>query len=245
VTKAGYGPWFKSDIRVSDAAKDLISKLLRTNVADRLTAEEALDHAWLVSPPDDQPIDISVLESIKSFNSNSKFKQAVCKMMAEDLSADVVARYREKFSQLDKNKDGTVSIEDLSQAIQHMQPGVSPESVASLEELSKKLDVNGDGVINYDEWLLFLVNRRLSAKEERLFQAFKKIDLDDDGKISLEELKAVLHHETEENLAQYLSEADGNHDGVIEYEEFLAIWQSKNAPAGSISKEEEKKCSIM
>ena len=38
------------------------------------------------------------------------------------------------------------------------------------------------------EWLTFVTNRTLSAKEERLYQAFKKIDLNSDGKISKDEL---------------------------------------------------------
>lgn len=32
-TKPGFGPWFPSSIEVSDSAKDLISKLLRKDVA--------------------------------------------------------------------------------------------------------------------------------------------------------------------------------------------------------------------
>jgi hypothetical protein len=37
---------------------------------------------------------------------------------------------------------------------------------------------------------MFMVNRRLSAKEERLYQAFKRLDVDDDGKITVLELQA-------------------------------------------------------
>jgi Ca2+-binding EF-hand superfamily protein len=45
---------------------------------------------------------------------------------------------------------------------------------------------------------MFMVNRRLSAKEERLYQAFKRLDVDDDGKITVLELQAG----TPSNMAQ-------------------------------------------
>ena len=43
----GYGPWLPSDIPVSDECADFIIRVLRTNVANRMTAEEMLEHPWL------------------------------------------------------------------------------------------------------------------------------------------------------------------------------------------------------
>lgn len=45
--KPNFGAWFPASIRISKSARDLISRLLRTNVADRMTAEEALEHQWI------------------------------------------------------------------------------------------------------------------------------------------------------------------------------------------------------
>jgi len=42
--QVGYGAWFPKDIKVSGEYKDLVSRLLRSNVASRMTAEEALAH---------------------------------------------------------------------------------------------------------------------------------------------------------------------------------------------------------
>merc|ERR1719320_360630 len=44
---SGYGAWFPVDVPVSDEYKDLVTNLLRTDVASRLTAEEALAHEWI------------------------------------------------------------------------------------------------------------------------------------------------------------------------------------------------------
>jgi calcium-dependent protein kinase len=89
-TLPGYGPWFKNDIRVSDSAKDLISKLLKTDVAARLTATEALEHPWLTgAEAPTWPVDESVLAGLRDFNQSSKFKQAVCWLMANDIASEL------------------------------------------------------------------------------------------------------------------------------------------------------------
>lgn len=46
-TKPGYGSHFPQAIPAGDSAKDLISKLLNSNTAERLTAAEALEHRML------------------------------------------------------------------------------------------------------------------------------------------------------------------------------------------------------
>ena len=42
-----YGNWFPADHPISSSCRDLISRLLRRNVADRMTSEEALEHPWI------------------------------------------------------------------------------------------------------------------------------------------------------------------------------------------------------
>lgn len=47
ITKKGYKAHFPAAIPCSDAAKDLITKLLCSDTAKRITAHEALEHPWL------------------------------------------------------------------------------------------------------------------------------------------------------------------------------------------------------
>jgi len=48
VTKPGMGPWFNSEIPISDVAKDFLAQTLRYEPLDRITAYGALCHPWLV-----------------------------------------------------------------------------------------------------------------------------------------------------------------------------------------------------
>jgi hypothetical protein len=61
-----------------------------------------------------------VLDSLKRFNAESKFKQAVCALMARDLDPEVQRTFEENFAKLDKNKDGTVTVQELREAIVQM-----------------------------------------------------------------------------------------------------------------------------
>jgi serine/threonine protein kinase len=48
VTKPGKGPWFNSEIIVSDAAKDFLAQTLCYKSLNRITAYGGLCHPWLV-----------------------------------------------------------------------------------------------------------------------------------------------------------------------------------------------------
>ena len=43
----GYGPWFPDHIPSSPEVRDLISNLLKTNIKERYTATDALQHVWI------------------------------------------------------------------------------------------------------------------------------------------------------------------------------------------------------
>jgi Ca2+-binding EF-hand superfamily protein len=103
------------------------------------------------------------------------------------------------------------------------------DASGGVNALMQSLDLNGDGQISREEWMLFLVNRKLSAKEERLHQAFRKFDLNGDGKISPDEVKQVLHAESDAVAQALLLEVDIDGNGSIDYDEFLAMWAQRTS----------------
>lgn len=54
------------------------------------------------------------------------------------------------------------------------------------------IDTDGSGKVDYTEFLAATMEKSLYMKEDKLIQAFKMLDLDDNGKISKAELKSVL-----------------------------------------------------
>lgn len=72
------------------------------------------------------------------------------------------------------------------------------------------------------------VHDYLAASDQRLYQVFRDLDSNEDGKIRIEEieskLKEILTSDDNNNIdemVQMLKTTDSNGDGVIDYEEFL------------------------
>jgi Ca2+-binding EF-hand superfamily protein len=84
-------------------------------------------------------------------------------------------------------------------------------------------DVDGDGCLSYDELVLASVQKKLLAKEERLYNTFCQLDRDHDGTVTAEEIMDVLGTE-QDDVAGMIAEIDQDGDGVISYSEFLNVF---------------------
>jgi len=65
---------------------------------------------------------------------------------------------------------------------------------------------------------------------EDIVRAFKEFDKDGNGKISCNELKHIMQvmgeKLTNEEIKEIFDHADLNHDGEIDYEEFVTFWKN-------------------
>lgn len=65
----------------------------------------------------------------------------------------------------DKNNDGVLSIDEIRQALDHMEGGQTKE----LEQILTSIDTDGSGTINYTEFLAATIDKSIYLKEEKLF----------------------------------------------------------------------------
>ena len=109
-----------------------------------------------------------------------------------------------------------------------------------LSELSRILDVNGDGTINYNEFLVMLAPPMSDERIEWCNKAFDKLDVDGSGKISISDLQAVHNPEKSElvrigktTAAQIFANLclsfDDDADGQITREEFIDYYREISA----------------
>lgn len=64
---------------------------------------------------------------------------------------------------------------------------------AELQDMINEVDVDGDGTIDFDEFLDMMARKFKDAdSEEEIKQAFKVFDKDGNGTISITELKQVM-----------------------------------------------------
>ena len=87
------------------------------------------------------------------------------------------------------------------------------------------MDTDGDGKIDYTEFITAAFNREILLSKSNLDVAFKIFDADGNGSISMDELQAVFAKggasgKTEEVWNEIIASADKNKDGVIDFKEF-------------------------
>ena len=130
------------------------------------------------------------------------------------------------FIKIDTSQDGFLSLEELRIGMNEILGSLKAQC-SDWSELIEQLDINGDGKIDYGEFITAAVNRTKIINEENLEMAFKLFDQDGNGVISIAELKQVFtgtqttqDPEDEQIWTQIMDEVDKNNDNVISPKEF-------------------------
>lgn len=149
-------------------------------------------------------------------------------------SPSQIERLYSRFTSLDKGDNGTLSREDFLRI-----PELAINPLGDRIVHAFFTDAHDDR-INFRQFMHVLSRFRplkknkenkFNSREEKLRFAFRMYDLDDDNKISRDELLAVLHmmvgaNISEEQLASIadrtIMEADTDGDQMISFEEFCA-----------------------
>ena len=100
-------------------------------------------------------------------------------------------------------------------------------SAVSAETLFQYMDQDGNGKIDFNEFITAAVEQFSYFREEELLETFRVIDLDGSGKLSKQEIKQVMKKDnvSDETVEKLVKEFDLNSDGEIDYNEFLQMMQ--------------------
>jgi len=205
--------------KLSDSGKDFVKGLLVVDVKQRMTAAKALEHPWITAADRGEVvIDKEVITSIRAYAHASRFRRACLSMMAWSLSMEDRMHLRDQFTALDKDNNGTITLNELKDVLEKDFHVDSFEA----EKLFSSIDANNDGEICYSEFLAAALQDRCRLHEDILRNAFKRFDVDGDGHITLDNLRAVIGDSFDgHDVAQLMVEADTKGDGRISYEEFF------------------------
>lgn len=120
------------------------------------------------------------------------------------------------FNLFDKDKNGSISVQELSQVMRNLGHTQTEEEV---RRMIGEVDADGNGTVDFAEFLT-LMSRRMKAKDSQseILDAFKVFDKDNSGKISVKELREVMtglgEKLTEGEVEEMIRDADTNGDGV-------------------------------
>mmetsp|Transcript_19800 Transcript_19800/g.28472 ORF Transcript_19800/g.28472 Transcript_19800/m.28472 type:complete len:659 (-) Transcript_19800:13-1989(-) len=213
---------------VSSTALDFLQKLLVKDANQRLTPEQALAHPFIQlansssGPTDRRMSETSpdVADSLKSFVEMSRFKKLILEMVAFSMSSNQITQMREEFNVIDKDRSGTISMNELRASLAAMSGGASVTE--NIEEIFHSVDVDNSAEINYNEFVAAAMCRRITIDEEKLMLAFETLDVDNTGYLTADTIKKALgDHMTEEEIQEMVTQIDLNGDGQIDYQEFI------------------------
>ncbi|CAN6867760.1 unnamed protein product [Brassica oleracea] len=211
---------------ISVGAKDLIKRMLNKNQKERISAENILEHPWILSEAPDKPIDGVVLSRLKQFRAMNKLKKLALKVIAEGLSEEEIRSLKTMFESMDTDKSGSITYEELKTGLNRLGSKL-PE--AEVKQLMEAADVDGNGTIDYTEFITATMHRHRLERDEHLHKAFLHFDKDNSGYITKDELDIAMKEHgmgDEACVKEIISEVDKDNDGRINYEEFCAMMRS-------------------
>ncbi|EYU23402.1 hypothetical protein ABFS82_01G066800 [Erythranthe guttata] len=215
---------------ISSSAKDLVKNMLQADPKKRLTAAQVLNHPWMREDGDasDEPLDIAVLTRMKQFHAMNKLKKVALKVIAENLSEEEIVGLKEMFKSMDADNNGMITFEELKTGVSKLNTKISESEVRQLMEAA---DVDGNGTIDYIEFITATMHMNRMEREDRLYKAFEYFDKDSSGYITTEELEHALKEYNigdAKIIKEILAEVDIDHDGKINYDEFVAMMRKGN-----------------
>jgi calcium-dependent protein kinase len=229
---------------VSDAAKDLIQKMLTLDPAERISVEAILTHPWLqqqgVAPS--RPLGTLVLDRLRNFSGMTRLKRAYIIAAATHLNIESIYGLLELFRRFDLNGDGTISLEEFKAVITANNnkkggsvndgdgdcdgrtdtttrpatttPGITPHAPPALTTTTTATSLIAQQL---EEALLAV------SEEEDIERLWNRVDVDATGAVNYKEWIAATVNmnliEREDILARLFTEMDTDRSGGLTAEE--------------------------
>ena len=212
--------------------KDLILNMLCPD-NKRLSAKQILKNNWINNNKNNHfnsQLNINI-QSIFDYQKMSLFKKIILIFISWRLNDEEVKNIKNLFYFIDKDKKGTLNINDLSKGIEIL---VNENNLneknnkinfndLNIENIFKSIDLEKNGKINYTEFIAALIDKNIYLKDEKLNEAFDSIDIESNGKIYVKDIKQFLNiqdNNYDNIIEEWIKENDYNEDGNIDFNDF-------------------------
>lgn len=210
--------------KISSGGKDLITKLL-SPIKTRISAREALSHPWIQSfglyNKPDEDLTSRLLSNIHHFSYINRFRDAISLFISLQISSKLESiDLRTLFKKLDVNNDGKLTAEEMKQGLKDNSEIINADEY--IDKIMKETDLDGNKVLDYNEFLLATLDENELISKANLRAAFEIFDVDKSGKISSSELQQIFcfGDNSIDMWDEVVGQADLNADGEIDFTEF-------------------------
>jgi calcium-dependent protein kinase len=219
---------------ISSEAKDLIKNLLKKDINERYSAKEALRHPWMTKFKRNKNIDKKklneVVMNLKKFSATLKLQQLALAYIVHNLIAKEDCDFlREVFIIFDESGSGKLTKDQLIKGLNNVL--TQEESEKEVNRLMEFIDVDGNGFIEYEEFLRAGLNKEKILTEENLETTFNLFDINKRRKINAKEIGMLLGQgddigeKKEKVWKELVVEADVDKDGEINFDDFKSVME--------------------
>ncbi|ETV76553.1 CAMK/CDPK protein kinase, variant 1 [Aphanomyces astaci] len=221
--------FFHGDVwqTVSPDCINFIKSLIQEDPAERLSAEQALNHRWIRTSAagviDDNKRHLFMKMVAFGKNCNQLKSTAMLSVAMgvseEHIKPEIVS---EVFHSMDKDKDGTLNADEFCAALEEY--GIGHEEALSV---FARMDQSKRGKINYIEFVAAVLDE---FGDDTMKEAFAILDAEKTGRISVVGLQSVFKNAKESDLKAMVASADVKGNGSVDFEEFKLMFTDIAAP---------------
>ena len=225
---------------LSPNAKDLLTKLLKYNPSERITAADALNHPWFTSNEFQQLYRAhtinanaakNLITNLEYYKSDNIIKCAVLAYLVHqntNIKECINASYL--FTDIDLNKDGKLEKNELEYAYTKYHNLTPEQAKKKANAIFINIDTDNNGFIESEEFIRACINPNIFTSQNYLLAAFNYFDEDRNGSISVTEVENKFfqssknkNEKTKAELRRMFDQIDSNKDGTISFNEFSTM----------------------
>lgn len=217
---------------ISAEAKDFIDHLLVVDPKVRYKAVQAQAHKWMHKEfklEDRAPTEfmsVKVAEVLSAYKNNVSLKKLALNVIAHRSTTAEIINLRKAFDQFDTANNGVISADEFKAALAKN----CSYTEAEIMNMFEAIDINQNGHIMYTEFIAATLEAQGQLNEDRIAEAFERLDTDSSGSITKENMLHFLADTgaSMEDVEKMIKGADIDDNGGVCYDEFLSMFRSEN-----------------
>ncbi|KAI3386111.1 hypothetical protein SNEBB_011316 [Seison nebaliae] len=145
-----------------------------------------------------------------------------------DFNTEEIAVFRDTFSMFDHDGNGFITREEFQTVLTSFGLYMTDYAVS---KMVATIDKDGDGCVNFDEFVLMMAKNRLFlTKDEEVHEIkeiFKIFDSNEDGFIEYDDISVIFRklgeYLSSDDIKNMIKETDSDGDGKITFEDFQSM----------------------